>query len=342
MTDPTTSIVIFFGLVIVAVALFWPGTGLLHHLRESRGATRRIRVEDALKHLYHREERGLPSTLEGIGGALGLPPGHIVELTQWMEKNGLAYSQEERFFLTREGRKYALQIIRAHRLWERFLAYETGVDEKSWHIKAERREHELTPEEIDALATRLGNPRYDPHGDPIPTSDGTVPELHVRSLAQIEAGAHVRVVHIEDEPVAVYQQLIALGVHLGMEIYVQSKNKDRIFVESEGRSFVLAPLIASNISVELITEKEVEGHLEWLSSLQVGETAKVTRISPACRGLERRRLMDLGVVPGTEITTDRKSPSGGLTAYRVRGTVIALRDEQARLIGISREKEVAS
>lgn len=72
-----------------------------------------------------------------------------------------------------------------------------------------------------------------------------------------------------------------------------------------------------------------------LDELQVGESAVVTEL--ASTGLNRRRLMDLGILPGTQIETEMKSPLGDPVAYRVRGAVIALRREQAREIHIAPE-----
>jgi DtxR family Mn-dependent transcriptional regulator len=74
-----------------------------------------------------------------------------------------------------------------------------------------------------------------------------------------------------------------------------------------------------------------------LSTLKLGEQATVTGISPACRGLERRRFMDLGILPGTQIEVDLSSPSGDPMAYRIRGALVALRYEQANMINISRD-----
>jgi Fe2+ transport system protein FeoA len=67
-----------------------------------------------------------------------------------------------------------------------------------------------------------------------------------------------------------------------------------------------------------------------------GDVVEVDRVSPACRGIERRRLMDLGIVPGTQIEFERRGLSGGVDAYRVRGTVIALRAEQAAMVSVKR------
>ncbi len=85
----------------------------------------------------------------------------------------------------------------------------------------------------------------------------------------------------------------------------------------------------------------MEGPFDPLSTLNPGEKATVVRISAACRGIERRRLLDLGIIPGTIVEAEMKSPSGDPTAYRIRDTTIALRKEQSNQIHISREKGVS-
>lgn len=212
-----------------------------------------------------------------------------------------------------------------------------------WHDEAERHEHTLSPEQVDALASRLGNPRFDPHGDPIPTSDGAFPEKKVIPLPQLEVGEEARVVHVEDEPGVVYAQLVALGIYVGMELRLEARTEERIIVEADGRKLVLAPIVAGNVSIQRLTKSErserVDVAPETLKVLRAGEAAVVVRLSPACRGAERQRLMDLGIVPGTRVEYERRALTGGLTAYRVRGTAIALREAQAGMIAI-RDREV--
>jgi DtxR family Mn-dependent transcriptional regulator len=86
--------------------------------------------------------------------------------------------------------------------------------------------------------------------------------------------------------------------------------------------------------MELPEQAEPEGRFERLSALGLGSRGRVIGISSACRRAERRRLLDLGIVPGTVIAPEMVSPSGDPTAYRVRGAVIALRREQADLVHI--------
>jgi DtxR family Mn-dependent transcriptional regulator len=106
----------------------------------------------------------------------------------------------ENLGLTPDGRSYALQIVRAHRLWERYLADETGFDETKWHAKAEQYEHQLTPHDATKLAGRLGYPLMDPHGDPIPTAHGELVDRSGQALTTLTPGQDARILHLEDEP----------------------------------------------------------------------------------------------------------------------------------------------
>jgi DtxR family Mn-dependent transcriptional regulator len=196
----------------------------------------------------------------------------------------------------------------------------------------------MSAEDANALAERLGNPRFDPHGDPIPTEDGAVEEEPGVSLASLERGERATVMHLEDEPPVVYAQLVALGMWVGMDVRMEARNDERVVFEGDGRRLVLAPLMAENVSVRRLEAHELpvrEEAAETLATLQPGDSADVIRVSAACRGLERRRLMDLGIVAGTRVTFERRGLTGGLSAYRVRGALIALREEQAAMIAVA-------
>jgi DtxR family Mn-dependent transcriptional regulator len=346
MDGSIANLTIFAAALAAAALLFAPRIGALSNLRKRRGDAERIRLEDALKHVHEREDRGETATLASVTDGLRIPSGAALELVEKMQRTTLISVIDGRLLLTEKGRKYALQVIRAHRLWELYLADETGVAPDRWHEVAEEREHSITPEQAEELSKRLGNPRYDPHGDPIPTPDGVLPEESVASLTQLEEGESARVVHIEDEPHAVYAQLLAQGIYVGMELRVDSKSDDRIIVNTEeGRRLVMATIVAGNLSIQPIPTQEaqiLEEERETLANLSSGEAAEVKRISPACRGLERRRLMDLGILPGTRIEYERRGMSGGLTSFRVRDTVIALREEQTKMITIHNKERLAS
>jgi DtxR family Mn-dependent transcriptional regulator len=256
-----------------------------------------------------------------------------------MTSNHLLQVEGDQFHLTAAGQEYALQVIRAHRLWERYLADETGFPEDEWHDRADRMEHTMSQAETEALSARLGHPIHDPHGDPIPTATGDFVPHGGQSLTTIAGGQAARIVHLEDEPAVIYAQLVAEGLHPGLIVRVLEASPERIRFLADGKEQVLAPILANNVSVTPLSEAEASAAVatETLADLKVGEMAKVVGISPACRGLERRRLLDLGILAGTTVSAEMVSPSGDPTAYRVRGALIGLRQEQAALIHISRE-----
>lgn len=332
-------IVLFLLGAALAAVVFWPGRGILARGRRVRASADRILTEDALKHLHHCDAGAEPGTIGSVAAALGIPPAKAGVLVQRMQQGGLVSVDGGQVTLTADGARYALEVLRAHRLWERYLADETGVDPLEWHARADRKEHALTREEADALAERLGHPRFDPHGDPIPTADGVLPPGPDTTLAELDAGERATITHIEDEPSLVYSQLLALGLHPGMDVRMDARTDQRLVFEVEGRKVVLAPMLAGSVSIRRLPPGEPledDAAATTLAALAPGEAAEVVRVSRACRGLERRRLMDLGIVPGTRVEFERRGLTGGLCAYRVRGTTVALREEQARMIVVAR------
>ncbi len=214
------------------------------------------------------------------------------------------------------------------------MAETTGYEEAEWHGQAEQQEHWLSPEDADALSLELGHPTHDPHGDPIPTADGEMVAHGGEPLTSLPVDVPARIVHIEDEPEAVFAQLIAEDLHVGMEVRLVESSAQRVRFWAGGDEHLLAPVVAANISVRALPEKRVPEELpgERLSSLRPGQSGEVLAISRRTRGVEHRRLLDLGILPGTIIQAEMRSPSGDPTAYRVRGALIALRTEQADLI----------
>lgn len=340
MSSLLTSVTFLSLLAIMVVLGFWPKTGLFWKWQRGLRSTERVLLEDALKHLYDQEYKNFTCTLHSVSGTLAISGDQAARLMARLEAMGLIKSHGEQFELTSEGRSYALRMIRIHRLWERYLADETGVAETEWHRQAEIVEHNITDEEAEALSAAIGNPRYDPHGDPIPTASGSLPPKKGRPLTDLKHGELAYIIHIEDEPEAVYAQLVAEGLHPGMQVRMLEKSSKRVSLVAEGEEIVLAPVVAANITVEpLPRDHAMEGPHESLAELKIGETCEVIGISKACRGLQRRRLMDLGIVPGTMIKAEMRSAGGDPTAYNIRDANIALRNKQAELIHIRRLKE---
>lgn len=349
MPDPLLALLVAGFLMAVGLLVFWPGSGLYSRWRKARRVTERVLIEDALKHINKGEMAGRLPTVESTAGALQVSPNAAVALLGRMQALGLLTVQNGGFQLTPEGRSAALHIIRAHRLWERFLADRTGYEESEWHEQAERHEHILQPADADLLAAQLGNPIHDPHGDPIPDAGGEYVAHGGRPLTALPVGQVAQVVHMEDEPEAVYAQLVAEGMYPGMMVRLVSSSRERMRFWADGDEHVLAPVLAANISVVPIarevwteTERRVPAEAsETLASLEPGQQGRVVGLSPRLRGEDRRRMMDLGILPGTMVNAELRSPSGDPVAYRIRDALIALREEQAQLIHITRQEESA-
>jgi DtxR family Mn-dependent transcriptional regulator len=341
MPEPLIRLLIVAGLAFLAAVLFWPGWGWASRWREARRASERVLIEDALKHLFEFSLTPEPPSLERLAGALSVPLDRVARLAPLMHKHGLLDLEGGEIRLTPHGKEYALHILRAHRLWERHLADETGYPEMEWHDRAEAIEHLITPTQADRLAEHLGNPSYDPHGDPIPGSSGDIAPIGGVPLSQA-AEDRLRIIHIEDEPPAIYAQLVAEGLHPGMELRIIERSPERITFWATAREHTLAPIVANNVTVLPIRAPIAPtGTVQRkLSELKVGEHARVVTISQATRGPQRRRLMDLGLLPGTVIEAGLRSPGGDPTAYIVRGALIALRREQADQISITSPEEV--
>jgi DtxR family Mn-dependent transcriptional regulator len=317
-------------LTALAAALLWPRRGLLARWRHTRRLAQRILIEDALKHVHARELRGALATAESLAGKLEVSVSEALELIAAMEERGLTQSTGPGLRLTPDGREAALRVIRAHRLLERYLADELRVPLEEVHLTADRQEHKLTAAEIDALEAQLGYPQQDPHGDPIPTAAGALEPLRATALTDWPIGSPAKIVHLEDEPPEVMARIVAEGFALDMQIEVRQVNKDHLVIwDGEGERS-LAPVLASNVFVTELPHP-VQPPVK-LSSLEPGQSARV--IALRSEGFSRRRLLDLGVTPGTLVECSFPGPMQEPMAYRVRGALIALRREQADEIEI--------
>jgi len=335
MTDPLLALTFAVMAFLIIGLLFWLVQGYMARGRKARKSRSKILMEEALKYLFDCEQQGKICTTRILANALNITAEQSEQVILRLADLGLVRTAEGSVLLNEEGRSYALRIIRIHRLWERYLAEETGIPEQKWHAEAEIQEHRLSIEEANELSRQMGYPRYDPHGDPIPTRSGDLPAEMGRALSEFSKGDIIRVLHIEDEPADIYTEIISKGITLDSRLEILKKTEHTLHVLTNGVAHSFSLNQAANISGVLSGAKtEVEEKYPPLSILKSGEEGEVIRISRFCRGSQRRRLMDLGIVPGTVITMELASVSGDPKAYKIRGAVIALRKEQADLIDI--------
>lgn len=324
-------------LAALAVMAIWlaPGRGVRSRLRRWRALQRRIRVEDSLKHLLARERAGENATYESLAGVLGVPVQQVPSLVSEVEQAGLLTLRGRGFSLTEAGREYATQVLRAHRLWERYLVDEARYPLTRLHEAADKAEHRLSSEELDALEAHLGHPLRDPHGDPIPTASGEIETLGTVPLVEWDTGTDAQIVHLEDEPPAVFADIVATGLRTGAVVRVLERSPEGIRIALPDGEILLSSIAAGNVHVGRV-EAAVSRPPGLLSLTQVseGQDADVVALDPSVRGFTRRRLMDLGVTPGVRIRPELTPPFGRPRAYRVRDSLLALRHEQTDRIWV--------
>lgn len=323
-------------IIILGIILFFlPTYGVLARLTAWRDIHRREQIEDALKHLLDREQQGRHASPESLAGALEVSTAKAIKLIAQMSAQELIEQRGLELHLTPEGERWALHIVRAHRLWERYLADEARMPLQKVHDEAHRREHTLSPAELDALDAALGFPSTDPHGDPIPTSAGLLARQGGTPLTAWESDEVARVVHLEDEPAIAYQQITAAGLRLGQTLRILEKTPERYVLSDGENEYFLAPAVAANIHVAALLENtRMPGGVLPLWQLPHNQHGEIVTLDEGVQGFTRRRFLDLGLTPGTLITPELQNFFGDPRAYRLRGTLIALRKDQAKQIWV--------
>jgi DtxR family Mn-dependent transcriptional regulator len=158
-------------------------------------------------------------TSSQLAARLGLAPSSITEMVRKLSGQGLVeHARYGTIVLTTAGRAEALRMVRKHRLIETWLVREFGYGWDEVHDEAEILEHALSDRLLDAIDARLGYPTADPHGDPIPAADGSVPALDGVLASALRAGQRGRVLRISDRDPDVLRLLAAEGIGVGSDV----------------------------------------------------------------------------------------------------------------------------
>ena len=322
-------------LILLIIAIFVPRYGFLALYKDWRSAREREQVEDALKHLLDREQGGRHASPESLAGTLDLPRVKVTRLIADMESQGLLETQGAQLHLTTEGTRWAIHVVRAHRLWERYLVDEARMPLSKIHDEAQKREHSFTETQLNDLDAALGHPTLDPHGDPIPSREGKIPTVESLPITAWQTEGPARIVHIEDEPAIAYEQILAAGLRLGQVIRIIERTPQRLVLSDGETEYRLAPTVAANVSVAPLPASEIaQANAVPLATLTQDQRGEIISLDDAVQGFTRRRFLDLGLTPGTMIYPELGNFFGDPRAYRVRGTLIALRKDQAAQIWV--------
>lgn len=209
--------------------------------------------ENHLKAIFHLQEvHGMVTTNE-LAAALQTRPASVTDMLKKLKTQKLLnYEKYKGFRLSGEGRKVALQIIRKHRLWEYFLVEKLNFGWDEVHEIAEELEHISSRKLIDRLDAYLDFPKTDPHGDPIPDSNGKLTPVKQVDLLNLPLNRMASVSGIGDQSPEMLELLNHIHISLGAKLEIRKKfafdGSLEIRLKNQ-QSFTVSEHVAKNIFV---------------------------------------------------------------------------------------------
>src|SRR5262245_52939364 len=218
-------------------------------------------VENYLKAIFQaqsRLERRLDLVPMGqLAAALGVAPGTATTMVKTLAESGLVkYEPYGGVRLTAAGEKLAALVVRRHRLIELFLVQVMGMSWTEVHDEAELLEHAVSDRLIQRIDDMLGRPTHDPHGDPIPNAEGTMPSHHTENLLTCPVGTPLRVTRIADQDPAFLRFIEKHDLKPGQEVQVEARDavSDAVRLRARNQTTItIGARAASKLLVELDT-----------------------------------------------------------------------------------------
>lgn len=182
-------------------------------------------VEDYLKAIYKlgkEVDKGVSTSR--LADEMGVANASVTNMVKRLSKMGLVdYESYYGSTLTSSGEKIALEIIRHHRLIELYLKEMMGYSWDEVHEEAEKLEHHISEQFEDKIAEMLDDPRFDPHGDPIPTKDGKMPVIHSYSLTELKENDEGVICRVKDQSPELLRYLEKNGLIPGVKLKVTNR-----------------------------------------------------------------------------------------------------------------------
>lgn len=222
-----------------------------------------LTVENYVKTIYQIASRSAQGSCVATGElaqAMGVSPGTVTGMLKTLSEADLAtYTPYEGARLTPAGERLAMMVLRRHRLVEQFLVQTLKMPWDEVHEEAEHLEHAVSERLIDRIDAFLGYPDVDPHGDPIPRRDGSLPERGGRPLSELAAGQSFRLCRVVDQDPAFLRYLTDCGLDLGThaEVLENRPEAGAIVLRAGTRHIALGRDAAAKVLVE-----PAKGHQE--------------------------------------------------------------------------------
>ncbi len=211
--------------------------------------------ENYLKSLIHLTVLSLAKIEVGtneLAVNLNVKPATVNDMLKKLkEKKLINYERYGKISLTEIGRLAGMEVLRKHRLWETFLVEKLDFSWDEVHEVAEQLEHIHSRKLIDRLDSLLDFPKFDPHGDPIPNAKGEIEILTRKTLNEIEIGEKYRLVAVKDNSSAFLQYVNKLGLTIGSEIEIASKEiyDELLHLIIDDQTFTVSKKFAENLFV---------------------------------------------------------------------------------------------
>ncbi len=210
-------------------------------------------IEDYIKAIFQLGRDGSAVQTSALAERLAVRPASVSNMMRRLSEIGLVrYERYRGAALTAEGERMARAMVRRHRLIERFLSEFLEYPWEEVHDEAERLEHAVSARFVEALDRLLERPATDPHGAPIPASDGTMNEFDYPSLAQLRAGERATVRRVKDSDSELLRYLREAGIRPGVAIEVLERglHGETVTVRVGGRTCFLGRSAAEGVFVE--------------------------------------------------------------------------------------------
>jgi DtxR family Mn-dependent transcriptional regulator len=205
-----------------------------------------VAEEEYLQTLYWLSEAGLPMTGANIARAMQLSAPTVHEMIGRLERDGyITRSPSKAISFTDSGAEHAGQVVRRHRLIERFLTDVLGIPWDEVHEEAERLEHAMSPVLEERMLAAIGDAKTCPHGHPI-TAGGRIEGV---PLADVEVGAQVHVLRFENEAEDLLHYLMRSGIAPGLDAVLESAGLDELVLAGADLRCVITRSVAETVSV---------------------------------------------------------------------------------------------
>jgi DtxR family Mn-dependent transcriptional regulator len=205
-----------------------------------------VAEEEYLQTLFWLQEAGLPMTGANVARAMQLSPPTVHEMIGRLERDGyITRAGDKTISFTDTGSEHAEGVVRRHRLIERFLTDVLGIPWDEVHEEAERLEHAMSPVLEERMLAAIGDAKTCPHGHPIVA--GT--RIEGVPLADVEVGATVKVLRLENEAEDLLHYLKDQGLEPGLEATVREDDGDEVVLDAGGTEVRVLRTVAETVSV---------------------------------------------------------------------------------------------